>query len=600
MRRCLEKDPAERFQSAKDVAFALEAESGTSRSAPRGAAIRPRRRWLAASAVGLGLLLAGAAAGLLYARRVGERPLPKITQLTFRRGVVDRARFTPDGKTVVYSAFWDGHPPEIFTTRVESPESRSLGLPPARLMSVSSTSELAILLPAPGDLSDLTTGTLARVPLSGGEPRKVLDDVYNADWSPDGRELAVIRRAGPVGGFYGREFQLEYPIGTVLARSVGPWLRVSPRGDRVAVSDLSGIAVYDRAGRRTSVQSPPVVQMLAWDPDGGLWLSGGEKWRARSLWWANQGGPPREVYRATGSLGLHDVSADGRLLLNDGFERVGVRAKGPREEAERELGVFSWTWVVDLSADGSRTLLCEGDSPGRAETRAYVVPTRGGLPVRLGEGTPLALSPEGTWALVASSSPRPRLVVTPTGPGEPRTVLSDDAEWDPTSSLEPPWFLDEARLLLHAAAGGHRSRTVLVDLSGGEPRPVTPEGVVSVRGSDRDGAVVGIGHDGALARYPLRGGEPQPLVARLPPGGIPLRASGDGRFVFVGRAGMPYRVDRLELATGRLTPWKALQPDDLTGVTHVVGAALTADGRTYAYTYGRYFLDLFLVEGLRP
>jgi hypothetical protein len=105
-----------------------------------------------AIAIGLPLLLGAAGIGLLYGRKLAEPPLPKITQLTFRRGLVDRARFTADGKTVVYSAVWDGNPPEIFTIRVESPESRSLGLPPARLMIVSSTSELAILLKAPGDL----------------------------------------------------------------------------------------------------------------------------------------------------------------------------------------------------------------------------------------------------------------------------------------------------------------------------------------------------------------------------------------------------------------------------------------------------------------
>jgi hypothetical protein len=113
-------------------------------------------------------LLAAAGIGLLYGRKLGERPFPKITQLTFRRGLVDEARFTADGKTVVYSAFWDGNPPEIFTTRVGSRESRSLGLPAARLLSLSSRDELAILLKAPGDLSYGPAGTLARVPLSGG------------------------------------------------------------------------------------------------------------------------------------------------------------------------------------------------------------------------------------------------------------------------------------------------------------------------------------------------------------------------------------------------------------------------------------------------
>ncbi len=111
--------------------------------------------------------------------------------------------------------------------------------------------------------------------------------------------------------------------------------------------------------------------------------------------------------------------------------------------------------------------------------------------------------------------------------------------------------------------------------------------------------MIGVAADGTLARYPLQGGDPQPMPARLPSGTVALRVSGDGRFVFVGRVGMPYRIDRLELATGRLTVWKALRPDDLTGAVHILTAALTADGEAYAYTYGRYFQDLYLVEGLR-
>jgi hypothetical protein len=262
---------------------------------------------------------------------------------------------------------------------VERPESRSLGLPPARLLSVSSTGELAILLKAPGDLSDVTTGTLARIPLSGGEPRKILEDVLNADWSPDGRELAVVRR---VRG----ELQLECPIGNVLGRPGRPfWIRVSPRGDRIAVVEIAplgeaqGITLYDRAGRKIPVQTPRMVWGLAWPSDDALWFTAGEAFVYRSVWRTNPAGPPREMYRDLSNLTLHDASNDGRLLVHHGFERAGVKAKAPGDKDERELGVFMCSWARDLSADGSRVLVSDGDAP----VQTYVRPTRGGPSVRL-------------------------------------------------------------------------------------------------------------------------------------------------------------------------------------------------------------------------
>ncbi len=97
-------------------------------------------------------------------------------------------------------------------------------------------------------------------------------------------------------------------------------------------------------------------------------------------------------------------------------------------------------------------------------------------------------------------------------------------------------------------------------------------------------------------------GYARPMAARLPPGAVPLRASGDGRFLFVARerVAVPYRIDRFELTTGRLTPWKELRPEDPTGVTFLTGVRLTPDGGAYAYTYERDLHDLYLIEGLRP
>ena len=112
---------------------------------------------------------------------------------------------------MIYGASWDGNPAEIFTARPESPESKSLSLPPANLLSVSRQGELAISLGWHPLIGWESTGLLARVPSTGGAPREVLENVEDADWTSDGKELAVIHRVED-------RVRLEYPIGTVVAK----------------------------------------------------------------------------------------------------------------------------------------------------------------------------------------------------------------------------------------------------------------------------------------------------------------------------------------------------------------------------------------------
>src|SRR5262249_24903971 len=159
---------------------------------------------------------------------------------------------TADGQNVVYSAAWGEHPAEIFMTRVGSPESRPLGIPGANLLSVSATGELAILLKKGFLFGTSGDGTLARVPLGGGAPRKIVDDIHAADWSPDGSQLAAIRRLQAAN-------VLEYPVGKTIYRSSGdlPMARVSPDGERVALieygSGVPSVFVVDRSGKKTEL-----------------------------------------------------------------------------------------------------------------------------------------------------------------------------------------------------------------------------------------------------------------------------------------------------------------------------------------------------------
>jgi hypothetical protein len=588
--RCLEKDPEERFQSARDVVFALEALGFGSRAGtePAEPAPRARRRGWAALA-GAALLGTGVAIGLAYGPRVRERPVPRIQQLTFRQGVVDHARFTSDGKTVVYSAYWDGKPPEVFSTRLESRESRSLGLPPARVMGVSSRGELAILLTPASDMSARSTGTRARVSVSGGEPRRVLENVVLADWSPDGRELAVLRRVDGV-------YQLEYPIGTPIMRSPYPdSFRISPKGDKVAVAG-GGLRIYDRAGRQIAAPAvPPNAAGLAWDGDDALWVLAGESQTNRSLWRATLDGKPKEVYRALGLMGLlHDASPDGRVLIHHGFERFGVMAKPPGVARERELGVFNWSGVSGLSDDGSRLLV--HDVSFGAGTFSYLRSTDGSPPLNLADGDALALSPDGGLALVGAPPARLPLTLVPTGPGESRRL--------PTESLEGvrfAWFVDNAQAVVIAAAKGGKPRAFLFSLAGGAPKPITPEGTIAVAGSFAAGTVLGwtLGN-GALARIPIAGGEPRPLPGSVLLPGYPIRVSADGRSLFVNDGGVPANIERMDLASGKRTRWKSLLPEESAGVVIIESVHLTPDGDGHAYSYGRFLQDLFLMDRLRP
>src|SRR5258708_7850535 len=79
----------------------------------------------------------------------------------------------------------EGNPSEIYSVASAGQESRALGLGEAMLLSISSGDELALKL-HPRLWTGQMHGTLARVPLSGGSPRELRENVLDADWLPDG------------------------------------------------------------------------------------------------------------------------------------------------------------------------------------------------------------------------------------------------------------------------------------------------------------------------------------------------------------------------------------------------------------------------------
>lgn len=235
----------------------------------------------------------------------------------------------------------------------------------------------------------------------------------------------------------------------------------------------------------------------------------------------------------------------------------------------------------------------------------YLRPTNGSPAVRLGEGWGMGLSADARWALIgflnAALSSLEKLILVPTGAGESIPVPTG-----PLEQIAGAWHVSADRVGLMAAEAGRPRRAFMVELPSGQVRAITPEGTWAIPGLLPDGSVLGVSESegNALAFYPVTGGRAREVPHLLPgpashPRPMPVRVSGDGRFLFVSEGIAPGRTARIDLVTGRRTPWKVLVPDDPAGVAHIRAIRLTPDGEGYAYGYGRYLNDLYLVEGLR-
>jgi eukaryotic-like serine/threonine-protein kinase len=591
--RCMEKQPGSRFQSARDLAFRLDEIQGQadSRVGPPAPRVFGRRGWGVAGLTAAALAV-GAALGAWW--RPQAAPVPIYQQVTFRRGTLLGARFGPDGKTVVYSGAWEGGLPEIRLTLAGSTESRPWGEPGASILAASTSGELALLLRRRSLGGDRAQGVLARASFAGGAARQVLEDVQEADWSPDGTALAVLRSVGPA--FLSR---LEYPVGSVLLTDTDKALhdlRVSPTGDAVALFVDSAsigyggaVTVIDRTGKRRQLtRNWRNARGLAWSPSGReIWFTAAEDQGQRALRAVSLAGKERLISTMAGSLTLRDLSASGRALLAQDSERRGVIALAPGSPAERDYTWLDRSAIGDLSADG-RTLLF-GD-----HFRVYTRSTDGAPAVNIGEGHADALSADGKWAL-ATNVTGDGLVVLPVGPGEPRSV----ARHFITSYAGAAWLPDGEHIVFNGRDATHDVRVYTQALDGTPPRAITPEGTRMGALSPDGRRVAVVARDGSLWAYPIDDGEAR-RIADGAPGERVAAWNTEGTAVWVyPRDEMPVRVDRVDVASGRRELWKAFLPADPAGMVAITKVDLTPDGRYYAYSYRRILSELYVVDGLR-
>lgn len=595
--RCLEKDASERFQSAKDLGFALESIRTATTQIQVTALPKLRNRWRIAGFV-LAFMLLVAGALVIRSLLLPAAQQPEYRQLTFRRGdlSLSGARFTHDGETIVYSAAWDNLLVKLYSSRVDGTETRSLDIPNSDLLAVSPLGELAIVLRT---AATSQFDRLARVPLRGGAPRELLDHIMAADWSPDGTQLAVAR-------FKDGKCRLEYPIGNILYEKTTGFisdLRLSPQGDAIAFMDhpIGGddrgvVAIVDLKGNRRTLTSEWDGEWgLAWSPKGQeVWFNATttNDWE-RALYGVSRFGKQRLILRTPGSVYLEDVAADGRVLLERREKRYDIVAS----QIGGGTRLLSWLPMMEigsLSRDGEFAVLRDTGGGGQELYGIYLAKLDGSPAALLGSGFGARISPDNKWVTSILASDTSKVILLPTGIGEAKTVTAPRFHY-----RDANWASDGRRLIVYATEYNRPFRFWVQNIEGGLPRPITPEGI--------DGLFVTINHSDYVATseppvtlYPIDGGQPKAVRGALASdwviGGSP---NSDVLYVTAGFSAIPQKIFKINVANGRRLPFVTVAPLDPAGIVGMEPPRFSGDEKRYVWLQDRELSVLYLATGLR-
>ncbi len=600
VRRCLEKSPDHRFQSAKDLAFAFEAVSQISggKTGAQAPVTTPSEKKAPLYAAGIVLAVAMLGLGWWLGHSKPPEP-PQYKQFTFRAGFMGNARFAPDG-SVIYSATWEGSDRRLYIAPVDTLGERELPFKNVEILSISSKGELAIRLNTTIQVGLAGTGTLARVDSSGGTPRPILENVQDAEWSADGDKLAVVHFVPETG-----HWRLEYPIGTVLLDTIN-WIsapRISADGKSIAFldhensigDDMGSVAVIGPDGKEKKLSSGwKSTEGVVWSPSGSeIWFSASDLGSENNLYAVSLEGKRRTLASVPGGLWIQDIQ-NGKVLTIAHRLRLNARGMPPGGKAEVELGWLGWTFVRDISRDGKQVLFEEEAAGGGSNYTVFLRGTDGSPPTRLGEGIARAISPDGKWVITQDLNST-ALKLVPTGAGTGRTLTHDNISY-----IAVKYMPDGNHLIATGTEPGKSGRTYLIDVQTGDSKPLTPEGYRGTAFSHDGSKVAMLAPDRTWGVWTMADNKFVPIPSLDPKYQVTDWTRDDRELYAVSNRAEDRhsQVFRLDPKTGKMEFWKEFG-GDMAGLQSVGPPIFAQNADAYAYVYTQLLSEGYVVTNLR-
>ncbi|MBV9038184.1 MAG: winged helix-turn-helix domain-containing protein [Acidobacteriaceae bacterium] len=520
------------------------------------------------------------------------RTTPVFRQVTFSRGLVNAARFTPDGKAIVYSAAWSGAPSRVFLQKGVSPESELLNKGPAWLTSISPEGEAAIFRHSPDDRRVI----LESLPLRGGAAVPLSDRAKGADWGPNGSLGLILADSSG--------YSVNYPKDRTLYKSAGriSVVRVSRNGHQVAFlehplesDDAGQVVVVDMTGHARILSSGwASLAGLAWHPSKGeVWFTAARSGVNRALMAADLKGNVRQVAQIPGGMVLQDINAQGDVLIARTNPRTAMFWGNLESGSTEDISLFDWSRAVALKPDGRLLLFDESGEGGGRQYSLYLYYTASRRPERLGEGRAMDLSDDGHWVLAQVANDPSRVTLVSVDQHKSSAVFTDGliyqwAKFFPNSGCP--------EILLGASQPGHTLQLYRQRLPGGHPQPIPSKAEINdVIINDGGNLIAGLDEELRISVLDLRTGAIRSV--NNPQFVVPVRFMSGNQILTSHYDNGVITLNTLDTTNGEMRLYRRLEMGDNTGTAHISPLRVTRDMKRFVYSRSQTLSDLFTVSG---